>query len=118
VKHPPISFVLKRHLEDPNDEEYVAHLLVHVTFQPQYPLHVTPPNISIVWFLLTQKSMMVSSNKPLDSTNQGILDETKLLQDIAQHSSDYLLGMPSVYELLDTWLSENLFHYIIRTSTL
>jgi hypothetical protein len=62
--------------------------------------------------------MMVSSNKPLDSTNQGMLDETKLLQDIAQHSSDYLLGMPGVYELLDTWLSENLFHYITRMSSI
>jgi hypothetical protein len=61
---------------------------------------------------------MVSSNKPLDSTNQDMLDEMKLLQDIAQHLSDYLLGMPSVYKFLDTWLSENLFHYITRTSTI
>jgi hypothetical protein len=68
IHHPPISFTLKRSLEDPDNDDFIAHLLVRVVFPPDYPLQTTPPSIDIPWSLLAQKSTTVSSNKPLEST--------------------------------------------------
>eukprot|EP00536_Pseudo-nitzschia_multiseries_P007266 jgi/Psemu1/324683/estExt_fgenesh1_pg.C_1670041 len=110
LKHPPIAYTLKRSFEDPEDDDRVAHMLLHIEYQQDYPLETTPPTLEIVWFLVTRKSLLVSSNKPLESL--GILDEVGLVQSMKAEAEESLLGMPSVYELLDTWLSENLFEYI------
>ena len=113
VQHAPVTLTLQKSIEDPSNEDAVAHLFLHVAFPSDYPLHTTPPKLDIVWFLLTQKSMVVSSNKFLDSTNLGTLDEAGLKNTIEEQSQE-LLGMPSVYELLDTLLSERLFDFITR----
>lgn len=109
LKHPLLSFTLQRSLEDPNDDDAVAHILMEVTFPNNYPMEVTPPAISVVWFCLTQKSTVVANNKPLESVGQ--LDDTALLSTLTEKAQE-LLGMPAVYELLDTWLTDNLFSYI------
>lgn len=131
VDQPTISFTLKRSIEDPSEDDtndddniddddggdYVAHMLFHVSFQPDYPLRTTPPIIEVVWFLLTRKSAIVAINKPLDSTNLGTLNERGMVQAMSDYAQEQLAGMPSVYALLDTWLSENLFAYITRNTT-
>mmetsp|Transcript_23163 Transcript_23163/g.50621 ORF Transcript_23163/g.50621 Transcript_23163/m.50621 type:complete len:324 (-) Transcript_23163:483-1454(-) len=110
VKHPGISYTLKRSFEDPEDGDRVAHMLLHIEYQNDYPLERTPPIIRIVWCLVTRKSLVVSSNKPLESL--GIFDEVGLIKSMKDEAEEFLLGMPSVYELLDSWLSEHLFEYI------
>ncbi len=109
VHHPALRIVLKRSVDDPTDDDWVAHCLVEVVFPNNYPLVTTPPHIRVEWFLLTKKSIVVSDNKPLESL--GILDEVALLQALTQEAQE-LIGMPCLYELLDTWWSENLFQYI------
>ena len=103
---------MKRSMEDEEDDDndWVAHILINIMYQNDYPLEVTPPKIQITWFTLTKKSLITSSNKPLESL--GVLDEIKLIQSMSDYAQEFLLGMPSVYELLDTWLSEHLFEYI------
>lgn len=125
VDQPTVSFTLKRSMHDPegcNDDDndggdFVAHMLFHISFPSDYPLRTTPPIIQVVWFLLTQKSMTVAANKPLDSSNMGTLDERGLAQAMTDYAQEFLLGMPSVYALLDTWLSDHLFKYITRNVT-
>ena len=110
VSHPALGYTLTRSIDDPDDENWVAHLLLHLVYPSDYPLETTPPEIKIVWCLVTQKSLVVSSNKPLESL--GILDEQGLSEAMSSEAQESLLGMPSVYELLDTWLGENLFEFI------
>jgi len=110
VEHPTLTYTLKRSIDDPEDDDWVAHMLLHVVYPCGYPLETTPPTLKILWCLLTKKSLVVSSNKPLES--MGILDEGGLLKAMSSEAEESLLGMPSVYELLDTWLSEHLFEYI------
>lgn len=118
VDQPKISFTLKWSQEDPttsnnrDDNSFVAHMLFHVSFPNDYPLRTTPPVIKVLWFLLTQKSTTVAANKLLDSCSMGTLDEQGLILAMTDHAKELLLGMPSVYALLDTFLSEHLFDYI------
>lgn len=115
IDQPTISFTLKWSQEDPTTSgDFVAHVLFHVSFPNDYPLRTTPPAIKVLWFLLTQKSMTVAANKPLDSCSMGTLDEKGLILAVTDHAKELLLGMPSVYALLDTFLSEHLFDYIKR----
>ena len=110
VGHPGLSYTLRRSIDDPSDDDRVAHLLIHVAYPGDYPLETTPPGLEIVWFHATQKSLVVSSNKPLESS--GVLDEAGLLDAMATEARDSLGGMPVVYELLDTWLGEHLFEFV------
>ncbi len=110
VQHPPISYTLVRSIDDPEDDDFVAHFLLHVSYPPNYPLETTPPTLRILWHLVTQKSLVVPSNKPLESL--AILDEEALFQAMSEEAQESLLGMPSVYELLDTWLTEHIFEYL------
>lgn len=114
VHHPPISFALQRSIPDMDDDDWVAHLYVIVTFPPKYPMEsssMSSLHIDIPWFLITQPSLVVAENKPLQSLRH--LDTKKLLAALTEQqreiSSD---GIPIVYELLDTWLMENLFEYV------
>ena len=120
VDQPTISFTLKWSLEDPttiinnSGDGFVAHMLFYVSFPKDYPLRTTLPVIKVLWFLLTQKSMTVAANKLLDSCSMGSLDERGLILAMSDHAKELLLGMPSVYALLDTFLSEHMFEYIKR----
>jgi RWD domain len=114
VNHPPLRIALKRSIEDPEDEDWIAHCLVEISMPPTYPVAVTPPVIKISWFLLTQKSLVVADNKPLESL--GTLDDVGLLQALTLQAQD-LIGMPCLYEVMDSWFSENLFHFISISPT-
>merc|ERR1712238_67931 len=108
IDHPMIALTMNRSIEDEEYNDMIAHILVHVIYQNNYPLQV--PTIQILWFLVTKKSAVTSSNKPLESL--GVLDEVGLIKSMSDHANEYLLGMPSVYELLDTWLGEHLSEFI------
>ena len=110
--HPALSYTLTRSIDDPDNDDWAAHLLLRVLYPSDYPLETNPPRITIEWCLVTQKSLVVSSNKPLESL--GVLDEEGLIEAMGKEAHEFLLGMPSVYELLDTWLGENLFQYITK----
>jgi hypothetical protein len=56
--------------------------------------------------------MTVAANKLLDSCSMGSLDERGLILAMSDHAKELLLGMPSVYALLDTFLSEHMLEYI------
>jgi hypothetical protein len=114
VRHPPIRLALKRSIADPEDDDWVAHCLVEITMPPTYPLVETPPKIQVTWFLLTQKSLIVADNKPFESL--GTLDEVGLLQAVKEQAQE-LIGMPCLYEVMDTWFSENLFQFISVSPT-
>jgi len=109
VNHPPLSYTLQRSIDDPDDENWVAHLLLYVVYPGKYPMEVTPPKITLIWSLVTTKSLVVSSNKPLESL--GRLNQEELFEAMTNEAQESLLGMPSVYELLDTWLSEHIFEH-------
>lgn len=109
IQHPPLRFVLQKSVEDPNDDDWIAHCLLEISFLNTYPLQSTPPDIRVEWFVLTQKSLVVSINKPLESL--GTIDETALMTALTEEAQG-LLGMPSVYELLDTWWNEHVFEFI------
>jgi hypothetical protein len=110
VTHPALSYTLTRSIDDPDDDDWAAHLLIHVLYPSDYPLETNPPTIKIIWCLVTQKSLVTTTNKPLESL--GVLDEEGLVEAMSKEAHEFLLGMPSVYELLDSWLGENLFEYI------
>ena len=110
IRHPSISYTFTRSIDDPDDEDFVAHLLMHVVYPSDYPLLTTPPKIKILWHLVTKRSLVVPSNKPLE--NFGILDEVGLLEHMSEEAQESLLGMPSVYELLEAWMGEHLFEFL------
>lgn len=114
ANHPPLRMVLKRSFEDPNDDDWIAHCLLEILFPPNYPMQVTPPEIRIEWFVLTQKSLVVANNKPLESL--GTLEEGRLLEALHQQAQE-LVGMPCLYEILDSWWSEHIFEYISLNPT-
>ena len=109
IDHPMLTFTMTQIVDDENDDDWVAHILMHVAYPEDYPLEKTP-TIQILWFFVTRKSSKTASNKPLESL--GTLDEAGLIKAISELANDSLLGMPSVYELLDTCLKERLFEYI------
>jgi len=113
VDHPKIIYTLKRSIEDPQDDDWIIHLLVVVKYPPSYPISTTPPILKIQLYLITKESLVVPSNKPLVSC--GVLDEGRLLPAISKEAQE-LEGMPVVYELLDTWLNEHIFDYIQKKS--
>ena len=111
VTHPPLRLAWKRSLDNPDedDNDWVAHCFVEITMPSTYPIIETPPTIHIAWFMLTQKSLVVSDDKPLE--NWGVLDETAFLHALREHAQEWI-GMPCLYEVMETWFSENLFRFI------
>jgi hypothetical protein len=110
LSHPTLSYTLKRSIDHPDNDDLVAHLLLHVEYPPDYPLVTTPPKIVMVWYLVTSKSLVVASNKPLESL--GRLDDEALFEALSAEAKEFLVGLPGVYELLDTWLAEHLFDFV------
>jgi hypothetical protein len=111
AQHPPLSFTISLTVEDPSGEtELVAYVLLQVTFVPKYPLHDgATPTFHLVYFLVTDKTLVVSANKPLESL--GYLNEDTLLPAFS-NEAEQLLPDPCVYELASMWLTEHLFDYI------
>lgn len=110
TEHPALSYTLKRSIDDPENDDRVAHMLLHVLYPEDYPLETTPPTITVIWCMVTKKSLLVSSNKPLESLAD--LDESGLFEALSKEAQEFLLGMPGVYELLDSWLGEHLFEFL------
>mmetsp|Transcript_21267 Transcript_21267/g.43739 ORF Transcript_21267/g.43739 Transcript_21267/m.43739 type:complete len:301 (+) Transcript_21267:81-983(+) len=109
LEHPALSYTLARSIDHPEDDDVVAHLLLHVLYPSIYPLETTP-KLDLVYCVVTKKSLLVRDNKPLESL--GFLNEQGLLVAMNDEAQESLLGMPSVYELADTWLTEHFFEFI------
>ncbi len=109
LEHPALSYTLARSIDHPEDDDVVAHLLLHVSYPSVYPLETTP-KLDLVYCVVTKRSLLVPNNKPLESL--GFLNEQGLLVAMKDEAQESLLGMPSVYELADTWLTEHVFEFI------
>ena len=115
VDLPPLSFTLALTFEDDlalttHDPPLVACLLLHVTFPSLYP-EVTRLRVAEAYFLATDPTLVVPSNKPLASLARLQTDE--FVQAMHLYLQEELLGMPSVYELASTWLLEHFWEYVI-----
>jgi hypothetical protein len=106
--YPPLSFCLQLIMEDPTNDDMAAFLLLQVTLPSHYPLEKTPI-FQVLLFVLTDKTMECSSNKPLESLAylQG-----EALTEALSTEAQLLVPDPSVYEVAATWLSEHLFDYV------
>ena len=106
ARHPPVAFSLKVTVENEEASDVVAHMLVHIQFPNLYPMEEAVPRFKVAYFMVTDKTTICSSNKPLESL--AFLDESRLLDAIATEAES-LLPYPCVYEIISTWLPENLF---------
>lgn len=113
MRHPPIRLALKKSIENPEDEDWIAYLLVELILPPTYPMQATPPSIKVSWFCRTQKSLVVAFNKPLET--MGVLDEKRLVEALTEQAQE-LIGMPCLYEILDNWFAEHCFEFISVSS--
>jgi hypothetical protein len=111
ASHPLISFTLQMIVEDPSGErsDWAVCLLLQVTFPALYPLYGDTPQWEVIYFMLQDTTAVCSSNKPLESLGYLKEDEfvTSLVDQARQLHTD-----PCVYEVVSTWLPDNLFHYI------
>ena len=123
---PPISFTLKLILE--NDDvsnssssagsELVCFMLLKVTFPPLYPLYESQtPNFDVVDYMVVDKTAVCNRNKPLESL--GYLRKEEFVHAMKAHALE-LHGMPCVYEIVATWLTEeaNIFSSFITMNPL
>lgn len=107
ARHPPVSFKLQHTIDDPDGGDLVANILLHVELPALYPLKENvAPKFEIVFFMLTDKTMVCSANKPLESL--GYLEESRFMDSI-KAEAQMLLPDPCIYELSSTWLPENIF---------
>jgi hypothetical protein len=109
VGHNPLSMYLQQSIEDTNNSNLVASLLLRVTYPPLYPLGGSTPQIDIPYFMVTDRTVVCSADKPLETL--AYLEERQF-QDAIQAESQHLLPDPSVYEVVSSWLPEHLFSFV------
>jgi RWD domain len=121
---PPLSFTLKLVLDDEDgtegtssDSELVALMLLQVTFPPLYPLYEgRTPQFDVLDCVVVDKTMVCNRNKVLESL--GYLRQEEFIEALNRQSHE-LQGMPSVYEVVATWLpEEGLFSSFIKMNEL
>ena len=111
AQHSPIYFSLQLTIDNPDDGGHVASLLLGVELPALYPSQEVPPTLKVEYFMLTDKNMVCSANKPL--TSLGYLLQPNF-DDAIQAEARAIVPDPCIYELADTWLTENLFNeYIV-----
>lgn len=113
--HSPIAFTLQITVDDPDGGDLVAHLLLYVELPPTYPLRKAPPKFEVAYFMLTDKTMVCTANKPLETL--GYLEESKFLEGL-EAESKILLPDPCIYEITSSWLPEVLFSEYISMKTI
>jgi hypothetical protein len=106
VEHPPVSLYLQLTIDDTNNSDLAASVLLHATYPPLYPLGGSTPQFEISYFMVTNQTTVCSADKPLESL--AYLEETKL-QDAFKMEAEQILPDPCVYEVAVSWLPENLF---------
>ena len=109
VGHHPLSIYLQQSIEDANNPNLVASMLLRVTYPPLYPLGGSTPQIDISYFMVTDRTVVCSADKPLETL--AYLDERRF-QEAIQAESQHLLPDPSVYEVVASWLPEHLFSFV------
>jgi hypothetical protein len=109
VEHQPLSLYLSQTIGDVNNPDLSASLLLNITYPPLYPLGGATPQIDIVYFMVTDRTVVCSPDKPLDSL--AFLEESKL-QEAFNAQLAQILPDPIVYEVAVTWLHENLFEFV------
>jgi len=124
INHPPLRLGWKRSIvnpDDDDDDDWIAHCFLEIVLSSTYPMIMkeeeespAPMEINVLWFLLTQKSLIVSEDKPFESW--GILDESGLRDALFVQVRE-MIGLPCLYEVMDTWFSENLFQFISISSS-
>ena len=109
VEHHPVSLYLQQTIDDDDNPDLVASLLLRITYPRLYPLGGSPPLMDISYFMVTDRTVVCSPDKPLESL--AYLEEVKLQEAFAAESKQ-ILPDPSVYEVAVTWLPENLFQFV------
>jgi hypothetical protein len=111
ASHPPISFTLQMIVEDPSGErpDWAVCILLQVTFPSLYPLYGGTPQWEVIYVMLQDTTAVCSSNKPLESL--GYLKEDEFVMALVDQARQ-LHTDPCVYEVVSTWLPDNLFQYI------
>eukprot|EP00980_Cylindrotheca_fusiformis_P011416 scaffold2644_cov129-Cylindrotheca_fusiformis.AAC.6 len=116
ARHPPIAFSLQHTIDDPDGSDLVANMLLHVELPPFYPLKQrAAPNFEIGYFMLTDKTMVCSANKPLETL--GFLEESSFI-DAIKAEAQMLLPDPCIYELSSAWPQDQLFEKFISMKTI
>lgn len=108
---PPLSFTLKLLMENDDtsdtlssEAELVSLVLLKVTFPPLYPLYDgQTPLFEVVECTIVDKMAVCNRNKPLESL--GYLRQDDFTAALTRQAQE-LYGVPSVYELVSTWLPE------------
>jgi len=116
ANHPLLSFTMQLSVENPNDDNLVASLLLKVTLPVLYPLSPEidqVPEFSVEYFVLTDKNTVCNSNKPIDESSLGYLRSKELLQNAMSNEAIQILPDPCVYEITSTWIEENLFEKFV-----
>jgi hypothetical protein len=108
AEHPPVSLYLQLAID--GDSDLVAYVLLHVTYPPLYPLGGSTPYYEIDYFMVTDQTAVCSADKPLESL--AYLEETAL-RDALKTESGQILPDPCVYEVAVSWLTDNLFDFVI-----
>jgi hypothetical protein len=106
ARHPPITFTLQLTIDDPDGDDLVANILLDIALPPLYPLKDPSPKFEVAYFMITDKTMICSANKPLEAL--GYLEESNLI-DAINAEAQMLLPDPCIYEISSTWLSESIF---------
>lgn len=109
VEHPPLYLYLAQTISDVNNPDHLASLLLKIMYPPLYPLGGATPQIEIIYFMVTDRTVVCSPDKPLESI--AFLEEPKF-QEAFNLQSTAILPDPSVYEVAVTWLHENLFEFV------
>jgi hypothetical protein len=97
----PCHFICNKQLTMSTVLTSWPHLCLRITYPQLYPLGGSPPLMEISYFMVTDKTVVCSPDKPLESL--AYLEEIKLQEAFATESQQ-ILPDPSVYEVAVTWL--------------
>merc|ERR1711862_1017534 len=121
VEHPPSTCLLQLIVDgtideaendngNGNVEELTAILLLRVNFPLLYPFDESSlPIFNIEYFICTDRNMLCTPDKPLDSLAH--LDEIKLKKALVEEARQ-MLPDPCVYMVVTACLVERLFEFI------
>jgi len=114
-QHPNLTFTLtltindNRELDNGNDLELMASVVLLITLPPLYPLYDTPPDIVIHDIMvMSQTAAPIRPDKTLESLVH--MQYGELATQLRNECTNILPDL-CVYEVASTWLSEHLFEF-------